>query len=842
MPGPARERTGTRNRLRILWLRTRLKSTITLTWSSVKRPGRRWDLIETTATITKSVKTPSGDLFFRKLDFLVKGADRGEVKYEQITYTQIEYPPDAPLEFKKLPKGAALENDPKLSDEERDHMSGLDKSKFALSLLKEDGKDILDWVIETLDDKKCKALDGPCDLQEMLCEGIQETLTDKEKLTCTGFSFDGGVIGQAAFPAFMACLTKFRTAKIAKRAKCFSAVTACRINARACELAVMFQIGILHGVHIGVKIGHAAVEYEIVDLSLAEAQTGEQFNLVQATYHNAIKFHEWNEEALDIVNYNIREQHTQMRGELQVFVVRCQCRGKLPLLPKSDCCRLVTKISQMTSTSFLGNQIFNALPGATAGSLSTLCSNLLGVGSGRRLLSSDGGPYSLKVTYDDNSFIEDIKEIQVTEEEIIEFERKILENENSILKKEDIIIEKEDIIIDDLATVKGQEDNILQNQEQILKEMQVIREALDIPPADRPPTRPPTIVTTPRPSSFRAAASCGNDSCEMAETNKSCPHDCIGAQLDTTSYDQSMASSSESIKFVIKAKRAVAIKSLSFYTSSVGNSEVTVLTQKGQYSRGIFSDLNADEWKTVFHGQVVTRGYVSRGAQLTTVKIDQDVVLLAGKTKSFEVRTASSRIMVQLGEQEGMLTRQDMALEVHVGRSGSQSPAAFRGIIKYDGLNDRSNPGGRSKSAKAKAAKLEKDYVMLDAGTTTAELMRAEINGKEEAHALDLVWTDVEAINIKVEDLDDKLGGDLQSIKADVEAMDDQMGALALEGDVQSIMADVKATKADVADVYDKMEALEEDVQSIKSMMARIVKLLETSSDVEEKSGNGPTN
>lgn len=134
-------------------------------------------------------------------------------------------------------------------------MSGLDKSKFALSLLKEDGKDILDWVIETLDDKKCKALDGPCDLQEMLCEGIQETLTDKEKLTCTGFSFDGGVIGQAAFPAFMACLTKFRTAKIAKRAKCFSAVTACRINARACELAVMFQIGILHGVHIGVKIG-----------------------------------------------------------------------------------------------------------------------------------------------------------------------------------------------------------------------------------------------------------------------------------------------------------------------------------------------------------------------------------------------------------------------------------------------------------------------------------------------------------------------------------------------------------------------------------------------------------
>lgn len=46
--------------------------------------------------------------------------------------------------------------------------------------------------------------------------------------------------------------------------------------------------------HAAVAVSsHAAVEYEIVDLSLAEAQTGEQFNLVQATYHNAIKFHEW---------------------------------------------------------------------------------------------------------------------------------------------------------------------------------------------------------------------------------------------------------------------------------------------------------------------------------------------------------------------------------------------------------------------------------------------------------------------------------------------------------------------------------------------------------------------
>ena len=89
-----------------------------------------------------------------------------------------------------------------------------------------------------------------------------------------------------------------------------------------------------------------------------------------------------------------------------------------------------------------------------------------------------------------------------------------------------------------------------------------------------------------------------------------------------------MASSAESIKFAIKAKRAVAVKSLSFYTSTAArNSEVTVKTLEGQYSQGIFSDWTADGWKTVFHGQVFARGYDSAGAQLTTVKFDKEVVV-----------------------------------------------------------------------------------------------------------------------------------------------------------------------------------------------------------------------
>ena len=300
----------------------------------------------------------------------------------------------------------------------------------------------------------------------------------------------------------------------------------------------------------------------------------------------------------------------------------------------------------------------------------------------------------------------------------------------------------------------------------------------------------------------------------MDETNKNCPNDCISAQLDTTPLYQSMASSAESIKFAIMAKRVVAIKSLSFYTRTARNSEVTVKTQEGQYSRGIFSDLATDGWTTVFHGQVVTRGYDSGGAQLTTVKFDHHVVVHTGKTQSFEVHTVSSRIMVQLGGREGMLTGQDTALEVRVRRSGAQGPAAFGGIIEYDGLNDGSNAGGRSKSAKAKTAKLEKEDVLFETGEDEG-YFQAESDWEEEAIALDPVRADVKA-------LDDKVG-----------ALDDKMGAL--EEGAQSIKADVKT-------LDDKMKALETKLGSIEGMMTHIVQLLEASSDVEEKAVDGATN
>ena len=131
------------------------------------------------------------------------------------------------------------------------------------------------------------------------------------------------------------------------------------------------------------------------------------------------------------------------------------------------------------------------------------------------------------------------------------------------------------------------------------------------------------------------------------------------------------------------------------------------------------------------------------------------------------------------------------------------------GSSTYDGLDDGSkNAGGRTKSAKAKTAKLEKDDVVLETGTDEV-FLQAESDREEETIALDPVRAVVK------------------------KALDDKMGAL--EEDVHSIKADVKTTN-------DKIEALEEDVQSIKSMMTHIVKLLEASGDAEEDAGNGTTN
>ncbi|EJK44919.1 hypothetical protein THAOC_36505 [Thalassiosira oceanica] len=200
------------------------------------------------------------DLFFRDLDFLAGGADGEEVKFEQIG-------------------------------------------------------------VITGQEKACEALNDPCDLKQLACEGLQETLTDLEDLACSPFAIVVPTFGQATFGAYYACIVKKKASKIAKRAKCLVALNTCRVKALTCKLSVQLQKKILHAVHVGVKIAHAAVDNAIKILKLPDAQTQEEFDLVEATYHNTMRSHEWNAEALDIVNYNIREQHTQMRSELQVLLL-----------------------------------------------------------------------------------------------------------------------------------------------------------------------------------------------------------------------------------------------------------------------------------------------------------------------------------------------------------------------------------------------------------------------------------------------------------------------------------------------------------------------------------------
>ena len=132
-------------------------------------------------------------------------------------------------------------------------MFGLELSENSLSLLKGDGKDFLDWVI-TQKEKTCEALNDPCDLKQLACEGLQDTLSDIEQLACSPFSIVMPTFGQAAFAKFYACIVKKRTSKIAKRAKCLATLNACRIKALNCKLAVQLQKKILHVVYVGVKI------------------------------------------------------------------------------------------------------------------------------------------------------------------------------------------------------------------------------------------------------------------------------------------------------------------------------------------------------------------------------------------------------------------------------------------------------------------------------------------------------------------------------------------------------------------------------------------------------------
>lgn len=165
----------------------------------------------------------------------------------------LRYPPDAPLEYKNLPRDAQLDTDPGLDDKEIDHMFGLEMSKNSLSLLKGDGKDFLDWII-TGQEKACEALNDPCDLKQLACEGLQETLTDLEDLACSPFAIVVPTFGQATFGAYYACIVKKKASKIAKRAKCLVALNTCRVKALTCKLSVQLQKKILHAVHVGVKI------------------------------------------------------------------------------------------------------------------------------------------------------------------------------------------------------------------------------------------------------------------------------------------------------------------------------------------------------------------------------------------------------------------------------------------------------------------------------------------------------------------------------------------------------------------------------------------------------------
>ena len=369
------------------------------------------------------------------------------------------------------------------------------------------------------------------------------------------------------------------------------------------------------------------------------------------------------------------------------------------------------------------------MPGAVASGLSSLCSTLLGVdSSGRRRLAE--APFTLKVDFYQNSFVSDIKEIQFTEEAIMD-ELHIIED------NEDVIIQNGNILRE---TILGIESDI-----------QEIKASLSTGPWTQ--------------------TGCGNKECDLDETNKNCPADCVDAQLDTTSSSKAMSMSSEKIHFAIKAKRSIDIKSLSFYTSIARSSVVTVRMQEGENSEGIFSSWDQDSWKEVFRSNVSTGGYNASGnASLTKVTFSQAIAIPSGQTATFEMHSASSNIIVHGENQEGKRAAQNSALEVHVGRDSNNHPVSFAGILVYDGVEPGSSSAGRSKTAKAKTAKMEKDDRLLEADSMA--------NANKETLTLDLDGVKFDIINAMdatMNAMDTKI---MNAIDANMNAIDAKMKAM----------------------------------------------------------------
>lgn len=324
------------------------------------------------------------DPFFNDLEFLAN-VGGGPVKFEQVTYVPIEYPPDAPLFFDRLPPEQDVIRTA-VYEEDVDSVISLETAHFYLKEVVIDTWDLFDAMRDQMN--------AACNKKKDACDAIDtkiNALEFKNGLAITKCRMLNAVVAGASLPAESTCLKIANTFFLAILNPLYASKIGCDVSsALFCHVFGDTAKYIAYGLYFGAKIAAKALDIAVYHATYNAAMDEVNFEYTKATHDNVAVQFEWNKKALETVNKNLLEQHIQMRSELQD---RHQ--------------DVANDVNQFTTcmSNYLGIKIFEALE-ADTDRLSALCSRLLGVGSsGSRRLEQADPPFNLNVRWSDNSFV-----------------------------------------------------------------------------------------------------------------------------------------------------------------------------------------------------------------------------------------------------------------------------------------------------------------------------------------------------------------------------------------------------------------------------------------------------
>ncbi|KAL7521998.1 hypothetical protein ACHAWX_007140 [Stephanocyclus meneghinianus] len=199
------------------------------------------------------------------------------------------------------------------------------------------------------------------------------------------------------------------------------------------------------------------------------------------------------------------------------------------------------------------------------------------------------------------------------------------------------------------------------------------------PVTHNPTTAPPTHQPN----------SCGNNSCELHETDTTCAQDCSNISLTTHNSGNSGASG---VMFYIKARRDVLVTSLNLFTGTQQTNIIEVYTRAGTYNG---HELDQDGWTLIYTKNIQQFG---RNTITELGGFDTGVEIKGGSTQSFFIYAGTGNyVMYDQGNVEGQLFSSDASIEFYEGVGISSffsgvyanqvySPRVFRGEVIYDAI------------------------------------------------------------------------------------------------------------------------------------------------------------